>query len=138
MIRGFEQKYQYGTIAGTLAGNIADLLKYIDMSEVDVCQCDVGSLRKISKKQINEEHAATADLTQPIIISILSSEKELIIDGNHRIYRAQNDGKNTLNAIFLAEEEHKKFIENFESELYKRVVLQSPKHKVRRLGQRHQ
>ena len=56
---------------------------------------------------IDEAHAATVDLAKPLIIAPVNNVGHIVIDGWHRIYKAHNEGIETLPAhVLTAEEEH--------------------------------
>lgn len=66
---------------------------------------DAGSLFLI---HINEAHAATVDLTKPVIVApIPGADGNLIIDGWHRVWKARITGVTSLPAVLLTpDEEH--------------------------------
>ncbi|MGI5281727.1 hypothetical protein ACQEVF_59300 [Nonomuraea polychroma] len=54
---------------------------------------------------INEDYAATVDLTKPLIVAPIPDAGNLVIDGWHRIWKARKTGVETLPAHLLAPEE---------------------------------
>jgi len=74
-----------------------------------------GIVGALPFNRIDKEHAATVDLTKPLLIAdIASTDKEarakgdpvyMPIDGWHRIYKAHNTGVTELPAVFLTREE---------------------------------
>ena len=62
---------------------------------------------------VDEEHAKTVDLDEPIIIAHIWSADEtedlgfMPIDGWHRIHRARLEGRETLNCYVLTDRESK-------------------------------
>ncbi|MFD8529473.1 hypothetical protein ACFV0L_18835 [Streptosporangium canum] len=54
---------------------------------------------------IDEAHAATVDLTKPLILAPFADTGNIPIDGWHRIWKAQREGVETLPACALTPEE---------------------------------
>ena len=45
-----------------------------------------------------------------------------MIDGNHRLFKANKLGYKTISAHYLSENEHKKYIVEYDEKLYKKIV----------------
>lgn len=56
---------------------------------------------------INEAHAATVDLTKPLIAAPIEDAGYLVIDGWHRVWKARNLGVETLPVHYLTAEEER-------------------------------
>ncbi|MFD0659700.1 hypothetical protein [Thermocatellispora tengchongensis] len=55
--------------------------------------------------RIDKAHAATVDLTKPLIIAPIEDLGHMPIDGFHRIWKARREGIETLTARLLTSEE---------------------------------
>lgn len=63
----------------------------------------------IGYRNLNREHAATVDITTPVIVAAVIDERgveqsKTIIDGWHRVYKARTQGLDTLPAYILSAE----------------------------------
>ncbi|UBU16614.1 hypothetical protein [Nonomuraea gerenzanensis] len=54
---------------------------------------------------VNESHAATVDLAQPVLLAPFAGAGHIPIDGWHRIWKARREGVETLPALALTPEE---------------------------------
>lgn len=96
--------------------NISEMIKYIEQTGKAVFQYSMSQLEGAGYMvDIDEDYAKTADLTKPGIIIQLTSKHILLVDGNHRLYRAKFEGKQTFNAYYLTLEEQTHFITDRES-----------------------
>lgn len=127
-----KQRFEYSTKSGTLMWDISALL--IGMSQDhEIVYYDVASLPEVSAEQVNISHVDEVDLSEPIIIVELAERKEIVIDGHHQIFRAKQNGIQGIPAIFLREEEHVPFIEDFDPSIYRVVVSESRNAEYRRI-----
>ena len=118
------QRFQYGTASGQLMWNITALLSSIGANEHVAC-CRVDSLPKIRETQVDVKHAQVVNLSSPLIIAELAPAKELVIDGNHRIYKARLQKRGVLPAIRLDKNRYASFIEDFDEDVFAVVTKES-------------
>jgi hypothetical protein len=68
-------------------------------------QRDTNSFPIISGPDLDPEYALTTDLEKPVILATLQARgrepEPLLIDGCHRVYRANVEGRATLPAYVL-------------------------------------
>lgn len=91
----------------------AELTEYADITTADSF-LGLGERREdtvtlVGYKRLNREYAATVDLTKPIIVAGIVSDKgseedKTVIDGWHRIYRARTENLDCLPAYILSVE----------------------------------
>lgn len=91
-----------------------DLARQLAESEPDAAtfyeKVTIGQLRGLLRLvHINAEHAATADLTQPIMVAPVHTDNSddpclLVLDGWHRVYRALGEDQTHLPALLITHE----------------------------------
>ena len=64
------------------------------------------------------------NIEQPCIIVKLNEKLEMFIDGNHRLYKARNLNIENIPCYVLPTEYHKKFIIDYNSEIYEKIVAE--------------
>lgn len=115
-----EQKYRIGTDSGYIMWDINLILENITMFPTIIC--DVAELSRHNPFHGDEDYAMTTDISKPLIIVALSEHINKLIDGNHRLYKASRLQMKELPAIFLTKEEHIRFIENYDEQVYNHVI----------------
>ena len=66
------------------------------------------------------------DTTIPLVIASVEDNKEKLLDGNHRLYKAKMLKIEKLHCYVLPLEFHKRFIENYDEELYNKGISLTP------------
>lgn len=117
-----EQKYQIGTESGKILWDISKLLK--DISNFEIKSFDVKQLAESNNFFGNMEYAMKTDITIPLIVIELVKGKTKLIDGNHRLFKANKFNVNKISCYFLKKHEHKKYIIDFNDELYNKIVAE--------------
>jgi uncharacterized protein (DUF1015 family) len=93
--------------------NISKIIKYIKETQKEPNELPIESFKDypLGFISIDESHVDEVDLSIPIIIIEFSPNNELIIvDGNHRLRKAQKSGKQSISAYILSFEEQLRFI----------------------------
>ena len=117
-----EQKYRIGTDSGYIMWNINMILDKI--TTFPTIMCDVAELSRHNPFHGDENYAMTTDISKPLIIAELSEHKDQLIDGNHRLYKAYRLQMKELPAVYLTKEEHIRFIENYDEQVYDKVICE--------------
>ena len=115
-----EQKYQIGTNSGTILWNISEMLKYTSQYAKQLMKVDDLVKNNFFSGQI--EHAMGTDINNPIVVINLCDGKDKVIDGNHRLFKARNHGIEYIEAYYLKQNQHTRYIENYDEELYEVIV----------------
>jgi len=115
-----EQKYQIGAISGNIMWDIEKIKK--DISQYVIKEYNAFELFKENPFYGNEQYAMDTDISVPLIVVELKKGKEKLIDGNHRLFKANKLGYKTISAHYLSENEHKKYIVEYDEKLYKKIV----------------
>lgn len=89
---------------GEYAWNISAAERIIEGREPDYIQVEKAAAL-LWLVYINEEHAATVDLSKPLILAPFAGTGNIPIDGWHRIWRARQEGIETLPAHALTDDE---------------------------------
>ena len=72
----------------------------------------------------NPEYAMETDIEKPCIIVKLNEKTEIFIDGNHRLYKARKLNIENIPCYVLPTEYHKKFIIDYDSSIYEKIVVE--------------
>jgi hypothetical protein len=59
---------------------------------------------------INESHVDSVDINKPVILAEISPGQYTLIDGHHRVHKAQRAGVKNLNAYKLDHTQHIRFL----------------------------
>ncbi len=119
-ITPMEQKYGMGNEHGTLLWNVEDILR--DISAFPRRERSVSDLVRENPFHGDAEYAMSTDLSKPLILIQLCEGKEKLIDGNHRLYKAQKLGVETVTCCYLTVPQQQKYIVDFDAALYERIV----------------
>ena len=71
----------------------------------------------------NETYALKTNTSIPGIIVQLSVDYHILIDGNHRLYKAKVNNIPIFQCYYLRKDEHIKYIVNHDPKIYSNVVL---------------
>lgn len=115
-----EQKYGMGNEYGTLLWDIDRMLR--DLSAFPVQMRSVSELARENPFHGDAEYAMTTDPRRPLILVQLCEGREKLIDGNHRLYRAQKEGLESIACHCLTVPEQQRYIVDFDEAAYKRIV----------------
>jgi len=103
--------------------DIAELKKNIDGMNFEIEYKDVCRLIEQTEGICtNPEYAMETDITKPCIIVRINGNVEIFIDGCHRLYKAHKLNVKTIPCYVLPTEFHKKFIKEYDSTIYEKVV----------------
>ena len=119
-----EQKYQMGTDDGyEIVWDISSLLEDIINSNYPICNRCIFEFDEINNSCGNIEYAMNTNLENPCIVAELTENTKILIDGNHRLFKAKQLGVENILCYILPLEYHKKFILNYNPSIYEKVVL---------------
>jgi hypothetical protein len=120
----FEQKYCIGTNDGKhqIFWNIASMLEQLNTEEFPVEYRKVPELSVMNNFFGDPEYALCTDIKKPCIVIKLKDNIEKLIDGNHRLYKANLLHLDFIPCYVLPKEYHKKFIIDFDEDIYNKVV----------------
>lgn len=121
VVKAMDQKYQIGTDSGTILWDITAILKESTCFSLKTFNVDDLCARN-NLACVNAEYALTTDIENPLIIVNLCNNKDKLIDGSHRLFKANKLGIKDVTCYYLAVEEHKKYIVDYDADLYEKVV----------------
>ena len=64
----------------------------------------------------------TSDLTKPLVVAELSKDHLLLIDGNHRLYKARALGLENIPCYYLSQKQQQHFIVHFRPSEYEHII----------------
>jgi hypothetical protein len=102
--------------------NITKILEELEKAPMPVKHYDVDYLVSKFYDSVDTDYAMNTDITIPLIIAIVDENKEKLIDGNHRLYKAKTLKIEKLACYILPIEFQKRFIENYNEELYNKGI----------------
>lgn len=118
----FEQKYKIGTQSGSLLWDITKLILSLENSKIPTKEYSVEELYNQNNFTGNESYALSTNIEEPCIVVELNDDKQKLIDGNHRLFKAHKLGKQTISVYYLPQNYHTKYIVDFDPDLYKKIV----------------
>lgn len=90
---------------GTLNLNVTAILKAIEKNEISYdrgnINCDAYFWENCKLSQIDVEYAMQTDLSKPLLFIEISEDKNICIDGQHRMYHAYQEGIKELPVYLL-------------------------------------
>ena len=103
--------------------DIAAILQDIEKMDFTIEYRNVINLSKQTGSGCGDpEYAMETDIEQPIIIAKISESCEMLVDGNHRLYKAQKLNIENIPCYVILAEYYKKFIINYDDDIYEKVV----------------
>ena len=120
----FEQKYCMGTNDRKFQffWDISAMLKDFQTAQLSIKYYNVSDLFKTNPFFGNAEYAMSANVDDPCIIVRLTDNMEKLIDRNHRLYKAKQLGYDSIPCYVLPLDYHKRFIIDYDDNIYKSVV----------------
>lgn len=119
-----EQKYQLGNEHGSIMWDIVRLLQGAEA--VPVQMLPVEELLAMSCFHGDAAYAMQTDLSRPLLVAELCPGVRWLIDGNHRLYKAQATGIASLPCRVLPPEIHTRAIVGFDPAVYRAVTGSCP------------
>ena len=116
-----EQKYRISTKSGQILWDITRMLEDLTLFGEPVT-LSVAELATVANFNGDPTYAMRSDCTRPILVARLCAGKEIVLDGNHRLYKAQQLGLSEIKAICLLPSQHQKYIIDFDKDTYDTVV----------------
>lgn len=116
------EKYQIGTKSGSISWDITEVKKSIGKENYNIKKMKVKELVSYNLFNGNSEYAMETDINIPCIVVELCDGKNKLIDGNHRLYKANKLGVEIIDCYYLNEDEHIRYIIDFNREIYRKVV----------------
>ena len=102
--------------------NITEILKDIGEKDLPVYDYSVEDLCACNDFTGDAEYAMSNVNDEPCVIAKLNEYTEILIDGNHRLYKAKQSGMSKISCYVLPVEFHKKFIVDYNEEIYVKVA----------------
>lgn len=96
---------------GIFVFNITKILDYIKKHKDEIPKQKIKvTAYYVPKPNLIEEHIEQADLSRPVILAEIRPGSYNLIDGHHRLEKANRMGMNELDAYFLSPEQHTMFL----------------------------
>ncbi|MCL2774522.1 MAG: hypothetical protein FWD71_14425 [Oscillospiraceae bacterium] len=102
--------------------NITRILEELNKTPTPVKYYNVDYLASKFFDSVDIDYAMNTDITIPCIIALVEGDKEKLLDGNHRLYKAKTLKIAKIPCYVLPIEFHKKFIEDYDEELYNKGI----------------
>ena len=120
----FKQKYCMGTKDGKLKifWDISAILNDLKDNTISPVQYCVHDLIEQNNFFGDREYAMKTDISKPCLIVQLNKNLEKLIDGNHRLYKAQQLQLATIPCYLLPLEFHINFIIDYDKLIYDKVI----------------
>lgn len=115
-----EQKYGMGNQYGSLLWDIEKILR--DIGSFPRQKRSVCELVKDNPFHGDAAYAMSTDPSKPLILIQLCEGKEKLIDGNHRLYKAQKEGLESIICCYLTVPEQQKYLIDFNESIYAQIV----------------
>ena len=115
-----EQKFQIGNDYGSILWDVEAILK--NCSSFPIVEYPTEDLVKAYPFHGDADYAMKTDTTSPGIIVELSDDLEILIDGNHLLFKANKTGQILFRCYYLQEHEQKRFIVDYDSEIYSVII----------------
>ena len=115
-----EQKYQAGNEYGTILWDVALILQHC--MDYPVVTLPTESLARKYPFRGDKNYAKMTDTSIPGILVQLKEGTDLLIDGNHRLYKCVLDKLPLFQCYYLRKDEHIQFIVNYDAQIYDNVV----------------
>ena len=121
-----EQKYKIGNDYGSVLWDVQAILE--NRSVYPIVEYPTQELARRYPFHGDPEYAMKTDPSLPGIMVRLSDDHEMLIDGNHRLFKAVRTGQEVFRCRYLQEAEHKPYIVDYDPEVYNSVIdhWQSP------------
>ncbi|MNP33908.1 hypothetical protein D3C76_1271720 [compost metagenome] len=124
----FQQKFSLGSHSIHLLWDINAIRRELPNLNPCIQQYSTKQLIVNNPSNINVEYAMTTDISVPGIIIELEPKRLKLIDGNHRLYKANALGIEKFECYYLPFEDQIKFIEDFSMEDYNRMLDKIKEH----------
>lgn len=115
-----EQKFQIGNEHGSILWDIAAIRAHAD--EFPVRFGRTVELARQFPFRVNEEYAMLTEPALPGIMVELAEGKRMLIDGNHRLFKARKLDREFFAFRLLSAQEHKRFIVGCNESVYAAVI----------------
>lgn len=115
-----EQKYGMGNEYGMLLWDVEKILH--DISAFPQQKRSVYNLVQENPFHGDAKYAMSTDLSKPLILIQLCEGKEKLIDGNHRLYKAKEEGVEFITCYYLTVLQQQKYIVDFNESIYMQII----------------
>ena len=118
------QKYHFATENGILIWDITSILDDIENHPdiYTVRYLPTNLLADHNESRVSHTRAMATDTSKPLVVAELSEGHMLLIDGNHRLYKAETLGMETVPCYYLTREQQQHFIVHFRPTEYDKIV----------------
>ena len=118
------QKYHFATENGILIWDVSSILEDIEQHP------EVYTIRSLSTDlladhndaRVSHTRAMASDLSKPLVVAELSEGHLLLIDGNHRLYKARTLGMESIPCYYLSQQQQQHFIVHFRPAEYAHII----------------
>lgn len=118
------QKYHYATENGILIWDVTSILEDIQTHPDDytIRYLSTARLAEHNDARVSHTQAMLTDLSKPLVVAELSKDHLLLIDGNHRLFKAESLGLEKVPCYYLPREQQQHFIMHFRPSEYDRII----------------
>lgn len=118
------QKYHFATENGILIWDITSILEDIENhpDSYTVRYLPASLLARHNESKVSHTRAMSTDISKPLVVAELSEDHILLIDGNHRLYKARTLGMENVPCYYLTREQQQHFIVHFRPAEYDKIV----------------
>ncbi len=118
------QKYHFATENGILIWDITSILEDIEShpDNYTVRYLPTSLLTDHNESRVSHTRAMATDISKPLVVAELSEGHMLLIDGNHRLYKAETLGMKNVPCYYLTQKQQQHFIVHFRPAEYDRIV----------------
>lgn len=118
------QKYHFANENGILIWDITAILEDIDHNPeaYSIRYLPTSILSRHNNAHVSRTQAMLTDISKPLVVAELSPNHLLLIDGNHRLFKAELLGIQQVPCYYLPVKQQQHFIQHFRPAEYKRII----------------
>lgn len=118
------QKYHFATDNGILIWDVTSILEDIEQhpDSYTIQTLSTALLADHNDARVSHTRAMASDLTKPLVVAELSKDHLLLIDGNHRLYKARTLGLENIPCYYLSQRQQQHFIVHFRPSEYEHII----------------
>lgn len=118
------QKYHFATDNGILIWDVTSILEDIEQhpDSYTIQTLSTALLADHNDARVSHTRAMASDLAKPLVVAELSKDHLLLIDGNHRLYKARTLGLENIPCYYLSQRQQQHFIVHFKPSEYEHII----------------
>ncbi len=118
------QKYHYATDNGIIIWDVTSILEDIQNhpDNYPIQYLPTARLAEHNEARISRTQAMLTDISKPLVVAELSKGRLLLIDGNHRLFKAAALGLKKVPCYYLPQKQQQHFIMHFRPAEYERII----------------